>query len=90
MGLGAGLPQVCIPQHLEQLHVARRLAETGAARVISPRHAPAEAIIATLHAAWQDQAMARRARELATELAPVLAQDDGPLLRARLMPWLGA
>lgn len=88
MGLGAGLPQVCIPQHLEQLHVARRLAETGAARVIAPRHAPAEAIISTLHAAWHDQAMARRARELAADLAPVLAQDDGPLLRARLMPWL--
>jgi len=88
LALAAGLPQLCLPQHLEQLFHARRAEAAGVARVVWPRSAPGETIGHAIRAAWDDAAMAGRARALARELAPHFVADDLALLRERLRPWL--
>lgn len=88
LGLAAGIPQVCIPQHLEHLYHARRAEQAGAARVIWPRSAAREAILDTLLSAWHDPAIVGCARSLALEQEPRFAGDQAALLRARLLPWL--
>ncbi|HWK41296.1 MAG TPA: hypothetical protein VNR60_05130 [Croceibacterium sp.] len=89
LGLAAGIPQVCIPQHLEQLYHARRAETAGVARVIWPRSSPRDMLLDLFHAAWQDQVMSQRARRLALQLAPHFVADDREALRSRLFPWLG-
>ncbi|MFC3101837.1 hypothetical protein [Altererythrobacter lauratis] len=88
LALAAGLPQVCLPQHLEQLFHARRLAHAGTARVIWPRNADAATISAAIRESWEDTGMAVRTRTLAQGLAPIFAADDLALMRERLTPWL--
>jgi len=88
LGLAAGIPQVCLPQHLEQLYMARQAEARGVARVIWPQAAPAEAIRAALLEAWHDSAARAAAQQLAHELAPSFVRDDGPVLRAAIAPWL--
>lgn len=90
LALGAGIPQVCIPQHLEQLHHARRAEAAGVARVVWPRKAPRDRLLEAILAAWHDGAIAARAREVGREQAPQLVADDRELLRAALVPWLGS
>lgn len=89
LALGMGIPQVCIPQHLEQLFHARRAEEAEVARVVWPRTAPGEEILETVLSAWQDAAMSERAQAVGREQAPRFATDDRELMRARLRPWLG-
>jgi UDP:flavonoid glycosyltransferase YjiC (YdhE family) len=88
LGLAAGIPQVCLPQHLEQLYMARQAEARGAARVIWPQTAPAEAIRAALVSAWHDSAARTAAQELAGQLAPDFVRDDGPVLRKAIARWL--
>jgi len=88
LGLAAGIAQVCLPQHLEQLYVARQAEAAGVARVIWPATAPAETIRDALRAAWADSEARIAARELAHALAPDFVHDDGPALRAGLARWL--
>ena len=88
LALGAGLPQLCLPQHLEQLFHARRLAHAGAARVVWPRTADAATIAAAIRESWDNSDMAFQARALAKALAPAFAQDDLALMRERLAQWL--
>ena len=88
LALAAGLPQLCLPQHLEQLFHARRVAQAGAASVVWPRTAPLDAIVSAIREAWDDNAMAARAGDVARELAPAFARDDLALMRERLQAWL--
>ncbi|MCB2067744.1 MAG: hypothetical protein KDE15_14015 [Erythrobacter sp.] len=88
LGLAAGLPQVCLPQHLEQLYVARQAEAAGVARVIWPMATPADAVRDTLRAAWHDAGASRRASELARSLAPAFVHDDGAILRQAIASWL--
>lgn len=88
LGLAAGIPQVCLPQHLEQLYVARQAETAGVAHVIWPASAPAQIIRETLQSAWDDSAARHTARDLAHSLAPDFARDDGPVLRDALARWL--
>ncbi|MFN3864493.1 MAG: glycosyltransferase [Erythrobacter sp.] len=88
LALAAGLPQVCLPQHLEQLYHARRLEQAGAARVIWPRTAPADQIRQIVRDSWEDRAMANTAQHMARDLAAVFAEDDLALMRAQLSRWL--
>ena len=88
LGLAAGIPQVCLPQHLEQLYVARQAEAAGVAQVIWPIHPPVETIRRELQTAWQDTEARRTARELAHQLTPDFARDDGPALRKALARWL--
>lgn len=89
LALAAGIPQVCVPQHLEQLYHARRAESAGVARVIWPRSAPEDEVLETIRAAWQDETMAKRARAVAREQAHRFAADDLELMRAALRRWLG-
>jgi len=88
LGLAAGIQQVCLPQHMEQLYVARQAETAGVARVIWPIKAPAETIREVLQAAWADAQSQQTARELAHALAPSFVQDDGAVLRETLSRWL--
>ena len=88
LGMAAGLRQVLLPQHLEHLYMSRRAEAEGVARVIWPRIAPADAIIETLNAAWNDAPMGSRASDLARELGSGFVADDAALLRQRLAPYL--
>ncbi len=88
LGLAAGIPQFCLPQHLEQLYVARRVEAMGVAAVVWPKTAPADMIRDMLVAAWHNRAARAAARDLALTLAPDFAGDDGPLLRAAIVKWL--
>ena len=88
LGLAAGIPQVCLPQHMEQLYVARQAEAAGVAQVIWPTSAPADTIRETLKAAWSDAQAQKTARELAHALAPSFVRDDGAVLRATLARWL--
>jgi UDP:flavonoid glycosyltransferase YjiC (YdhE family) len=88
LGLAAGLRQVVLPQHLEHLYMSRRAEAEGVASVIWPRTAPADAIIDTLKAAWDDALMGARAGDLARKLDGDFVTDDAALLRQRLAPYL--
>lgn len=90
LSLGAGIPQVCIPQHLEQLYHARRAQDAGVARVVWPQTASASEILAAIGQAWRDTAMAELALERGRELAPRFTLDDRDTLRAKLAPRLSA
>jgi hypothetical protein len=89
LALAAGIPQLCFPQHLEQLYHARRVEAAGAARVVWPRNAPCERIVETIGSTWQDERMSERARSLAREQATRFVADDLEMMRAGLLPWLG-
>jgi hypothetical protein len=89
LALAAGIPQVCVPQHLEQLYHARRAESAGVARVIWPRSASEDVVLETIRAAWQDETIATRARAVALEQAHRFAADDLELMRVALRPWLG-
>jgi len=88
LGLAAGLAQVCLPQHLEQLYVARCAEQAGVARVIWPRSAPADKICDFLRSTYDDSAMQLRARGLAETLLPHFTRDDETLLREAIVPFL--
>lgn len=88
LALTAGLPQVCLPQHLEQLFHARQLVKAGAGALVWPRHAPVEDILGAIMAAWNDAGLAQRAHTLAQELSATLVEDDIGLLQQRLLPFL--
>lgn len=81
-------PQVCLPQHLEQLYVARQTQAKGVARVIWPQGAPAETIREALVGAWHDSDARTAAQDLASVLAPSFVHDDAPLLRKAIAHWL--
>ncbi len=90
LGLGAGLPQVSVPQHLEQLFHARRAEAAGVLRVATreERGEPG-AFRAAVRAALDDEAMAARARTLAEELRPLLIRDARALIRQRILAVTG-
>lgn len=90
LGLAAGLPQICFPQHLEQLFTARCAQQAGVARVVWPRSASSDSIRATLQAAWEDSSALASAQALAHALAPGFTHDDSTMLRAAIAPWLQA
>lgn len=83
LSLAAGIPQVCFPQHLEQLFTARQVENAGAGRTIG-RSAQADTISALIQEAYQDNKLAARARQLAAEVRPYLAQDADIIIRSRL------
>lgn len=89
LGLGAGLPQVATPQHLEQGYHARRAAEAGVMRVVSRDERSAEAVRAAVRRAYAQPPAAARARALAAELRPRLARDPRVDIRARTLAVTG-
>lgn len=90
MGLAAGLPQVCLPQHLEQTGNARRLVERGAGRIVEQEDCSATLIRDTIVAAYHNQALSDAARALMPEVRADLASDTLGLIRARISPLIAA
>lgn len=83
LGLAAGLPQVCFPQHLEQLYSARQV-EGANAGVTMGRTATTADILAAVNAAYHDEGLTQNARLAAGQVRPLLAQDADAIISARL------
>ncbi|GLK81459.1 glycosyltransferase [Methylopila turkensis] len=85
LGLACGLPQVAVPQHMEQLYHARRAEEAGVLRVALHREIDVAAFRDLVRACLADEEMARRARSLARDLRPLLTRDPRRLIRRRVL-----
>ncbi len=83
LGLAAGLPQVCFPQHLEQLYSARQV-ENASAGVTIGRTAQRDEILAAIEAAYHDDTLKQNARQAAAQVRPLLGQDADAIISARL------
>jgi UDP:flavonoid glycosyltransferase YjiC (YdhE family) len=83
-GLAEGIPQVCIPSHLEQLHNARRAAQLGSVHVIEKDARETEHIVATVREAYEDAALQERAAAVAHEVGPLFAVDLHESIRQRV------
>ena len=81
----AGLPQVGVPQHLEQLYTARQAETQGILRIALPGGPDLAGTIAASHA---DAAFAVRARQVAAELRRDHPAEPTAPLRSRLLPLL--
>jgi UDP:flavonoid glycosyltransferase YjiC (YdhE family) len=88
LGIAAGLAQVGVPQHKEQVSHGRRAATLGVLTAIERPELTEERLSETIMQAYEDGGMASRAVDLAAEMQPFLAQDPGQLLRDLLTPLL--
>lgn len=84
LGLFAGLPQVAMPQHLEQLYHARRAKDAGLCRVIAWQDRSADSLINTIRAAYADPQAQAAARATARSLRAALPDDPAQSLRDHL------
>lgn len=83
LGLAAGLPQVCFPQHLEQLYMARQVEDAGAATTMG-RKATSDDIRAAVEDAYANARMSERANQLAADVRGLLRQDARAVISERL------
>lgn len=83
-GLAAGIPQVAIPQQLEQLYNATRAGERGVARVVEKGEGRAERLRQTILEAYHDEGMRRAAVTLARELQPFFLRSGRMMIRRRI------
>jgi UDP:flavonoid glycosyltransferase YjiC (YdhE family) len=86
VGLLAGLPQVALPQNLEQLFHAQRAEAAGVARVIIPRECVQERLLATVSALYDDAVAREAARGLALSLRAELDAAPRDLLARAVAP----
>lgn len=86
VGLLAGLPQVALPQNLEQLFHAQRAEAAGVARVLIARECVEERLIATVTAMYHDATARETARRLAISLRAELDATPRDLLAAAVGP----
>lgn len=84
MGLAAGLPQVSVPQQLEQEYNAQAVAGTGVLISVDKEHRHAERFRSIVLDAFEDAAMARRAKEMAHDLRPHFQANQRKLIRRRI------
>lgn len=88
LGLSAGLTQIAIPQHLEQLYHARRCEELGAGRVVGLADRTPAAFRDAIRGAYVDTEAGDRARSVAESLRAQFAASSQDLIRDRLLPLL--
>lgn len=86
LGLFSGLPQVALPQHMEQSHHADAAAAQGTARVIGRSSRSRDHITQTILSLWSDAEIARRAQDLARSLRQTYATDADQAARTWLKP----
>jgi hypothetical protein len=89
LGLASGLPQVAIPQHLEQLYHARRCEEAGAGRVVNKADRAPDRLRSIIRETYDDLEIRQRAIHTAHRLREQFAVDPATMIRARLLPLLG-
>ena len=82
----AGLPQVGLPQHLEQFFHGTRAAARGVLQQLRKPDRSKAAVLDLVAGAYDDAAMAKAARDLAAELRPQMPKDPKADLVARLAP----
>jgi hypothetical protein len=84
LALAAGLPQVAIPQQLEQQFNARQGEEMGILHRLSRPSLTKDQIIDVLRARFDDIACYERAQAAATQVRPFLEGDLHAIIRARV------
>lgn len=84
MGLAAGLPQVSVPQQLEQQYNADAVEGRGTLISVREEDRIAERFGSIVLDAYEDAAMARRARDLADDLRPHFQANQRKLIRRRI------
>ena len=89
LGLAAGLPQVAIPQHLEQLYHARGCEKEGTGRVVESADRAPDRLRNIIRETYANDGMRRRATDTAHRLRDQFAVDPAALIRERLLPLLG-
>lgn len=86
VGLLAGLPQVAVPQNLEQLFHAQRAEAAGVARVIIARECVEERLVAAVSAMYDDASAHDTARRLALSLRAEMDATPRELLARAVRP----
>ncbi len=86
LGLLAGLPQVAVPQNLEQLFHAQRVEAAGVARVIARRECEEERLHRSVMALYEDGTARDTARCLAMSLRAGLDATPKDLLARAVAP----
>lgn len=84
LGIAAGLPQVAVPQQREQLYNAEAAERRGVLVNVGKKDRGAERFRSIVLDAYEDAALAGRARELADELRPHFLQNQRKLIRRRI------
>ncbi len=83
-GLAAGLPQVSVPQQPEQEYNVDAIERFGVLVSIDKATSEAERFRSAILNAYEDAAMARRARDLADHLRPQFQANRRKLIRRRI------
>lgn len=83
-GLASGLPQVSVPQQREQQYNAEAAESRGVLISIDKADIDAERFRSIVLDAYEDAAMARRARDLADDLRPHFQANQRKLIRRRI------
>lgn len=86
LGLFAGVAQVCLPQHREQLYHARCAATAGVARVVEKGGDVRTALHETVMAAYGDSALQGNAQRLAGSLRAGLEESPRERLERTVAP----
>ncbi len=86
LGLYAGLPQVCLPQHNEQDWHARATETQGVARVAARGHRGATEVRALIETVYHDQTMFDRATDLARDLRAALSDTPDAIAARAIAP----
>ena len=80
----AGLPQIAVPQHLEQLFHGRRAGQHGILDLVSVQDRTAQSVTDRVVNAYHDQPMQARAQDFARHLRRTKAADPHGALLERL------
>jgi hypothetical protein len=86
VGLLAGLPQVAVPQNLEQLFHAQRAEAAGVARVIIARECVEDRLVAAVSTLYDDAMAHETARRLALSLRAEIDAAPQELLACAVRP----
>ncbi|MBX3581426.1 MAG: hypothetical protein KF810_06000 [Rhizobiaceae bacterium] len=84
LGIASGLPQVSRPSDLEKQYNAEAVERRGIMQLIDDKDLPAHLFRSTILNAYEDAAMARRARALADELRSQFDINQRKMIRRRI------
>jgi len=84
MGLAAGLPQVSVPQDLEKQYHAEAAAARGVMITVDQEDRSVDRFRSIVLDAYENSAMARRAKDLADDFRPHFQANQRKLIRRRI------